>query len=272
MSNIILDVDDTINNLTNYICEKNKIDINKYNNYYLQDTDLSEEERKIILNGYNENISYEKCNYFLDDKLLKKLAENNCIVFYTKCTKEEHINIKHKTLEKYLHTKIKKISEFNKNNIKNGIYYFPIYLHWNEIKPPLFLNPDDYVVEDNIDNLLEYDKINEKILLSPFKILMLQSFNKNKYNEIKENNFIIGIKNNRELNEFLSELNRSNYINNTKIREKKMIKETFKLSSLCLFILLILRYNEIKGIQDIIIYFIIYFIIFLQYKVEIKKI
>lgn len=267
MPNIILDIDDTINNLTNYVCERNQIDINKYNSYYLQDTDLSEKECEIILNGYNENISYEKCHYYLDDKLFKKLSENNSIIFYTKCIKKEHIDIKHKMLERYLHTKIKKISKFDKNNIKNGIYYFPIPLHWSETKPPLFLNPDDYVIEDSISNLLEYDKVNEEPLLSPFKILMLQSFNKNEYEKIKNNSFIISIKNNRELNAFLEELNKSNYKNVKKIKAEKQLQESFKFSIISVIIIMLIKHNEINGIKDILFYFFFGLCSFLNYKI-----
>ncbi len=251
--NLIFDIDDTINNLTEYICKKRNIDIQKFNNYNMENSMLSKEEIKIISEEYDENCNYENCKYYLKKDLFQKLAENNVIVFYSKCIKNEHIEIKHKKIEEVLNMKVKKINAFNKNTIKNGIYFLPLCVEWFIPKPALELNHNDYIFEDSIENLNNY----RNHILAPNKILMKQPFNK----DIEKLENIHIIQNYNELYSLLEEINKITYKEiqkNKRIKKNKIHISKFAITFSLISLLLQFQNSNDLNIKHIVTAIIIY--------------
>ena len=252
--NLIFDIDDTINNLSTYICNKQGIDINKYNEDNMKKSNLSKEEIEIISKEYDNAENYIKCKYYLKEDLFKKLAENNVIVFYSKCIKLEHIQAKHNKLEEHLDMKIKTLDKFDKDNIKNGVYFLPLCVECFEPKPSLILNFNDYIFEDNVSNLEKYDNN----ILSPNKVLITQSFNKN----VDLSKDIYRIENHNDLIMFLEKINKITYKEAKRYKNKKEISKMGIFFSLVFLLTQFEDFHNHLSLKDTIIRFFIAIIIF----------
>lgn len=253
--NIILDIDDTINNLTEYILKKNNIDIQQE-----EYATLEEKYFDIMRKEYPQNENYIDCHYYLKENLFKKLAENNVIVFYTKCIKDEHIDIKHKKLEDILKTKINKITHFNKDG-KNGIYFLYETSNYNEVKKPLILNPTDIIFEDNINNLKAYIDKNSEIHTP--KLIHC-----NYYGKEERTDKIFTLDSPNSLLHFLEELNKITYKEIGKNqRIKKYNKKISKIGAIAsiLFLTMQLQSNTLN-IKNIVFNIILAIGIFLLFQ------
>ena len=249
--NIILDIDDTINNLTEYILKKNNIDIQQE-----EYATLEEKYFDIMRKEYPQNENYIDCHYYLKENLFKKLAENNVIIFYTKCIKDEHIDIKHNKLEEILKTKVKKITHFNKDG-KNGIYFLYETSNYNEVKKPLILNPTDYVFEDNIENLKAY--INKHSEVHTPKLIHC-----NYYGNEKKINKIFTLNSPNALLNFLEELNKITYKEISKNKRiKKYNKRISKTGIVTSILFLTMQFQgKILNMRDVIFNILLSIVIF----------